>query len=357
MKTQAAVRSRPLSSIPCSRRPHGPTRRFAKKRIAGGLLGLLLAVAPGAALAGPVPLKADEGVKTPAHQQNVGKIVFSKSKIVAGKEKAGQFERAFKLTDSIYWRAYAARSAANAARAEGKECNPNGGVSDGVYVFYDLLVDGEKVGFNAGERLEGAAFEKRTTWSEDSSLTGKAAGSATTVGNSFAGVIEEDLKPGKHTIQLSAWVKCTRESFSTKPVATGELTLEVSANALATATAKAPVALPTPRKRDPKLEALAVAAANEYYKERQSSRRARKAVLIDDWTFERNEATGVVVSRTINTALVYREGEACRFYEVEFRQDAAGGGRFGSTYLANGTGLVGTEGLTGDTDIACSKVK
>lgn len=326
-------------------------------KISNALLGLTLAMAPALALAGSSSSKAAEGGMTPAHQQNVGKIVFSKSKIVSGKETPGQFEKAFKLTDPIYWRAYAASSARDTARAQGRDCNPGGGTSDGVYVFYDLLVDGEKVGFNAGERLEGAAFEKRTTWSEDGSLTGKATPGSTTVATNFAGVIEEDLKPGKHTIQLTAWFKCVRESFSTRPVATGTFTLDVSEGALSKATAAAPVALPKARKRDEKLGKQAVAAANDYYKEKRSSRRARKVVFIDDWTIERNEATGVVVSRTINSALVYKDSEGCHFYEVEFRQDAAGGGRFGSTYLANGTGLVGTEGLTEDTAIDCSKVK
>ncbi len=327
------------------------------KKIGNIVCGLALTMTPGIALAGSIALKADDGVKTPAHQQNVGKIAFSKSKISSGHEKPGQFEKTFKLTDPIYWRAYAASSPANAARAEGKECNPNGSVDDGVYVFYDLLVDGQKVGFNAGERLEGNAFEKRTSWSDDMSLTSKKTSGGTNVASSFAGVIEEDLKPGKHTVQLSAYVKCTRESFRTKPVATGEFSIDVSGQALAAATAAPPTTLPSPKMRDPKLAAQAVAAANAYYKEYSSARRALKAIFVEDWSFEKNELTGRVLSRTVNTSLVYKDGEGCHFYEVEFRQDAAGGGKFGSTYLVSGTGIVGREGLTEDKPIECAKAK
>jgi hypothetical protein len=115
--------------------------------------------------------------------------------------------------------------------------------------------------------------------------------------------------------------------------------------------------LPAPARRDPKLEAQAVAAANSYYREKRSSRHALKVVLVEDWSIERNEATGRVISRTVNSQLAYKDERGCHFYEVEFRQDAMGGGRFAPVYLANGTGMVGTEGLTEDTDIACTKVK
>jgi hypothetical protein len=70
--------------------------------------------------------------------------------------------------------------------------------------------------------------------------------------------------------------------------------------------------------------------------------------ITSDWAVVRNELTGIIVGRVIDTAVafMYKDG-TCRWETVGFRQDAQGGGVYGETYF-NGTG-------DGE-DIACPNV-
>jgi hypothetical protein len=308
---------------------------------------------PVVALAGQtLAPKPDDGVRPGFHQKNAGKIVFSTVPITPGKEDPGKLVTSFKLGQPIYWRVYSERSAANQARGDGHECR-----FDEAPPARSFLVelDGKALTGTfptfAGTKVSKKEWNSETSWSESHALNAPVDTHEISFNADFVARVVGDLSPGTHKLVMKAVAECVGEKprYISKPMAVGSITIEVSPEAVAAVTA--PQAdLPAAGRKDPKLAAQAIKIMNAYWKQHGSDRRAVKAVIVDkDWSLERNELTGIVIARSIDTVVAYKDDKGCHFYSVRLRQDASGQRGFGDSYL-------GSEGAA-EEDIACTKVK
>ena len=318
------------------------------------IMHALAVFVPVVALAGQtVAPKPDDGVRPGFHQKNAGTIVFSTVPITPGKEDPGKLVTSFKLGQPIYWRVYAERSAANQARSDGHECRFD---TDGPPARSFLVeLDGHALTGTfptfAGTKVSKKQWEGETSWSESHALNAPVDTHEISFNSDFVARVVGDLSPGTHKLVIKAVAECVDEKprYISKPIAVGSITVEVSAEAVAAATA--PQAdLPAAGRKDPKLASQTIKIVNANWKQLGSDQRAVKAVIVDkDWSLERNELTGIVIARSIDTVVAYKDDKGCHFYSVRLRQDASGRSAFGDSYL-------GSEGASVE-DIACTKVK
>jgi hypothetical protein len=292
-------------------------------------------------------------VQALAGQEDAGKILFSTAPIGLGKNKPGKLATSFKFGQPIYWRVYAERSGAGQASLEGRECSFDREVSPARAFIVEL--DGRVLNKSyptfMGTKISKKEWNTETSWSEPHGFNAPVDTHEISFNADFVGRVAGDLTPGTHQLVIKAVVECDdeRPRFISKPMAEGKLTLEVTAANVASATAPQ-ASLPAAARKDPKISSEAIKIMNSYWKQHGSSQRALKAVIVDkDWTLERNDLTGIVIARSIDTALAYQKDDGCHFYSVRLRQDAEGKRGFGETYL-------GSEGAS-DEDIACAKVK
>lgn len=294
----------------------------------------------------PLPLKPENGPSSPTHLKNLNKIVFSKSlsALDPGREQPAQFATTFKLSDPIFFRVYLDHSMGNRARQEGTECAAGGSVHEDYLFKADT---GDSIVSKA--RVNDELFYKWTTWRDGAPLT-VMKDNEDSMSKDFLSLVRS-LPPGAHKISMTLSARCSTSvdrTFESKPLASGELTLVIDAATQAAVTAPK-TKMPKPGKNDPAFSALATSLAN---KEWAGSRKALKTVIKDnDWVIERNELTGIVISRSLDTVVAYKKGEACFLYGVRFRQDAQQKrGSFGQAYFAS-------EEMGDGEPIACANVK
>ena len=90
------------------------------------------------------------------------------------------------------------------------------------------------------------------------------------------------------------------------------------------------VELPTPRMRNAQLEATMLRLANAHF----SGIKVEKVFIMDsDWRIQRN-AVGIILRRTLNTAIVVKESNG-KYYlrDLSFEQPYSGGGGYGATQV------------------------
>jgi hypothetical protein len=286
---------------------------------------LLVTCVPGVALADGLPLMPDAGLKSEVHRKYVGKIAFSTAPILAQ------------------------RSAANQARMQGHECEIDGPLS--VMRAYAAEVDGVAMdSLLSVVDLSESEFATATTWTESTALNASGPRDANSLNVNFVWGLAKNLSPGTHKIVLTAKLKCTEGTkFVSAPMAVGSFTLEIGTGDIAGMT-KPLASMPKAARKDPALTTQGTKLMTAIWKRASSSRVALKTIIVDDeWTIERNQATGAVLSRSIDTVVAYKDKDGCHFYGVRLRQDATSKGRFGETYF-------GAEDLDRE-DIACEKVR
>jgi hypothetical protein len=308
----------------------------------------LLACTSAVASADGPPSQPDDGVTSEAHRKHVGKIVFSTKPIVAGKEDASQFTTTFKGSQPIYWRAYAARSAANQARSQGEECDSKR--PGNVLRAYAAEVDGVAMdSLLSVVDLSAKEFASATTWSEPTALNASGARDVISLNTNFVWGLAKNLTPGKHEIVLTAKLKCVGSTkFVSAPMAVGSFTLDVGGADVAAMT-KPTAGLPRAARTDAALSATGTKLMNAIWKRASSSRRAVKTIIVDaDWTIEHHKVTGAVISRSIDTVVAYKDKDGCHYQGIRLRQDSSSKGKFGETYF-------GGEDLERE-DIACEKL-
>ena len=189
---------------------------FNRRVSAFPLLALAVAMVPSARA------RADQGMTSPAHSENVGKIVFSSEVIAFRKEEPGAFKREFSAAGTIHGRVYLARSVANT------EVHLGSSVSKGARDFEVRLFVGDtekKFAFDVFYRgaLAPDAAEMWTTWRLDlSPRPDDKLADARIVANWAKSV--NSLAPGRHTVRVEIWVT-QGQMRSDAPVAAGKFEL------------------------------------------------------------------------------------------------------------------------------------
>jgi hypothetical protein len=210
--------------------PYSPERRFLKstrKSRLGTMRKLILILTIGLfALA-----NADQGMTSPTHSDNVGKIVFSSEEIKFKNEDAGKLKTVFKLGDPIYGRMYFQQSLANTPlfHTQGGEAYRDSH-RDGSWKLL-LSVDGENQGIRFGNFAQGKVDEKAekewTTWQINLAPDQAKLGEKNIVDAWIK--VAARLKPGKHTIKLS--FQATLGQYESKPMAVGSFDIVVAEGA------------------------------------------------------------------------------------------------------------------------------
>lgn len=110
----------------------------------------------------------------------------------------------------------------------------------------------------------------------------------------------------------------------------------------------ADVRMPKAAKTDASLAASMKKAFMAHYGDQDVVEVTRVVITGSDWTVQRNEWTGIILSRTIDASVAYKRIDGqCRFEDAGFKQDSQGGGKWGPTYW-NGVG--------DNDEIACKNV-
>ncbi|GAB4039463.1 hypothetical protein [Spirosoma gilvum] len=284
------------------------------------------------------------------HRQHAGQILFSKSPIVVGKEKADQFATAFTSKDHIYAVAYLKGTIQELAEG-------NLGAS------YRYYVDG-----NMKDRID---FKHNK---EDM------------VKSVYAIEILPEPNQANHAIDAPGWAEAlailSPRSHQLKvefispgtfgdPLASGEITLDLSGMnpdelrknaALAAQHARSTYVNPTEipddfkkvsgRFQDPALSAANLTAAIE----RDWKVKVLKLVVEPDgtdWHIDKNEL-GLPTKKVTNghAHVLYKDNLGCHFVRhLGFRRDYAGGGTYGPVVAGNGYGTSEAG------DLNCDKIK
>jgi hypothetical protein len=202
-----------------------------------------------------------------------------------------------------------------------------------------------------GEVVSKGEWASEKNWTEKAALNAPIKSGTVSFNADFVTAVVPDLRPGRHAIKIAALISCPDlwPRYLSRPMAEGTFTVDVGPADVAAITAPQDD-LPAAVRKDAKLAAEAVKITNQHWKVTGTPMHALKAVIVEpDWQVERNQLTGIVISRSIDTVVAYKDDKGCHFYGVRLRQDAQGSGRFGSSYF-------GSEDA-GETDIACAKVK
>lgn len=188
-------------------------------------------------------LAQDQGITSPTHRENVGKVVFANhaSALAFKKEQPSQFSNTFKASETIYARVYAAKALINTPINGEIEYNP--------ILTYDLYVDGKQVGFKRGFGMyRHIAKDKRTYYIQEAGAGTPAVmnwtcwqhyllpdlndpelkyGSRNIAARAFALALL-DATPGQHEIRLDVYATGTEGGRSAQ-IATGSFNLSLTA--------------------------------------------------------------------------------------------------------------------------------
>lgn len=270
-----------------------------------------------AAAQGPQPVK-DEGVTSPVHEANVGRIVFAtSSQSFVIPEKTDTFKTSFAAGEGVYPNAYLPRSFENAFREQGVQCGRNQQHVWRAWVDGTELAPGEELGFFS---KPGDAWQTDTTirigvpLTQSRAMKGELAHALWARGAS-------QLTPGEHTVRLALSGVCDDVSGQrvalARPLAEGEVSFEVPA--AAAPTGKLPPAALT----DAKLSGDMAAVMKAKW---PGDEILNVVITQPKWTVEVHKLSGLPLSRTIGTAVAVRQQSGCAYFDVTFIQTTSDGG-------------------------------
>ncbi len=244
-------------------------------------------------------LIATDPYSSPAHDKNVGKIVFSDQKILAENTNETLFKSTFKIDDPIYGRVYTKTSIKNYALYRNGDVTSSAKVNDKSYLYIKIFIDGVDQSFLFANDDNGGKYETWNSWQIFVSARGDDAK------NNKATVVEafNKLSPGNHKIKLQCFGGENNIDYTIQPIAEGEFTLNVEAGKAMKigknwAFYKAAMT-------NPALDKQIVDAINKYASSQGWKETFSKAKITDaDWYVTKAEWTGIPLYRTIN-AIVY----------------------------------------------------
>lgn len=266
-------------------------------------------------------------VVSPAHTRHMGKIVFAlhEEDLVTGQEKEAAFVTShtydhFLITAApLYARAYMPISIENGIRHMGPDAlfgNARLKVYvDGTLAFatdFDRMRESEK---------EASTFDFTMKSDRGGGLPLDAA----------VDQVKEKLTVGQHQVRVE--VMPTSGGQDGEVLASGDLTLTVKPKP---ARELSPTCLPAAGMKDPALEAKIMAAFNaKGWDEKFKSAR----ISGTEWFYTRNQLTGIIIKRSLNTVVAATLNGECRYQSLTFSQNAADKG-YQSTMYIDGIGDV-----------------
>ncbi|MCH2229238.1 MAG: hypothetical protein MK105_02745 [Crocinitomicaceae bacterium] len=180
-------------------------------------------------------------------------------------------------------------------------------------VRYKVYIDGKEF-YQTGELL----YNKNPEELYEEALTTKVSflfGSRSI----FYTKVIENLTIGKHALKIEILIG-QDEKYS-KVLASGEVTLNLTQNAIVKLLKNEDFCFPKSGRIDPSLEAKMLKKFNEKGWKEQ----AKKVIILDkDWTIVRNNYTGVIIKRTINALIVSTIDGACVKEDFTFIQEHNG---------------------------------
>lgn len=157
----------------------------------------------------------------------------------------------------------------------------------------------------------------------------------------------EDIAPGKHQVKIEIFIANSGKpkTFSKEPVASGEITMNVTPAAIAKVMNSDEICFKPAGMRNASLEAQMV----RLHKEKGWKEVAKKAIIIDKtWNISKNKYTGLILKRWVDVVIVSTRDGECIKQVFSFSQDYAGGGNYSGTYL---------DGIGSQDTISCKCLK
>lgn len=271
-----------------------------------------------AALRADFDKQMEKVYSSPWHKQNAGKVLLAASLPEARKEAPAMFKRSFKAGEPIYGIAY----------FRGAAGELSGDVGQTVAVMVHLKV-GDKDLDSAGYFIAPDAAPYKEAWANFEVMPKDPAqvrelNVAADLSKALAG-----LEQGKHTVAIAVSVM-NNDNSKGQTVAEGSFEYDASAGQTAASAIAAKLAdrvldearMPEAAMKDPKLEKLMLAAAakNEF------GDVPLRVVIIDDaFAYKKAALTGVILSRTIHTAVATKGKDGtCMVRYIQMTQQAVG---------------------------------
>lgn len=282
-----------------------------------------------------VETKADQGILGDLHKANIGSLVFATREIPMRSDESFPNTTEVSLADSVWARAYFAKSPANTYAVKGKECP--------VAREWKLRVrvDGGEPVVLDGDKWKDKDWDSKTTLIprsvEDKWLWGERKVSypaeAQTADMKLA-LIFHGLANGDHDLAFDLRVSCKEtadDKESSKTLAKGLLKVKIDDEGKKKLADKVgPYIAANAMVDEAEVTRLRKAATKQF----ADGKLVEFRVLEEDWRLKRNDA-GVPRHRQILAAVVLDRLGKCEVFGTEIKEEAMGGSSFGASTFAD----------------------
>jgi hypothetical protein len=236
---------------------------------------------------------------SPLHDKYVGKLVFSNQQLTPENTKEALFKNNFAIEEAIYARVYIASAVKNYVLYSGNGTGSTGWDNPYGECSLKYSVDDKDTMYILKNFKRNDNSRSWISWQYFISARGE---NAEFNEERFVKHMNS-LSDGEHTIRFKLWAGGVIDRWSIEPIATGEIKLNKLPGkkmSLGRGWGLYKAAMSNPALEKEMVEVMKNKAARDGWKETFS-----KAKILDkDWTTNRNQYTGIILSRTIN-ATVY----------------------------------------------------
>jgi len=270
----------------------------------------------------PTSGRADQGITSPTHRANVGKIVFSKAEIPFRKEDPNKLETTFRATDTVYGRVYLAKAVNNTTlHLSGKTAKATEGRYE-VKVFVNGKNKAMRFGVFRQQKLKAKSANQWTSWRfEPHPVAGyKYADKQDTT--RWAKIINT-MPPGTHKVRVEIHV-VEGQWRSKGPVAAGEISIIKKKGDRLGGGGKFPVDAYNGGDKAALKKAIRKALLDS--RTAKSAKEIKDIALVTQWQEGRYRGT-LVKYRKITAAVLWADKNSdgfCRYVSYNFVKDAKG---------------------------------
>jgi hypothetical protein len=277
----------------------------------------------------------DQGITSPLHEKNVGKIVFTRSDTSLEALTEATFVNAFTLGERIYFRVYMKESGVRALRPLVDATVSANLIGNGARYAWRFSVDGKFIDPEVARWGTIGDWTKFTTWrgqflAEQANLPGTAA---------FREVLARAyskgwLKPGNHQIKVEVAPRLPMGDGKLEVlgpvVARGEFSLDVNPKSLRRENDLVCPIKPSAMK-DATLERSVLDLAKRTWNASGHSPVSAQ-ILNDQWQILRHPVSGIVTRRSIAAQILSKGAEFCTVQGYQYAQNHDGSGFRGGEF-------------------------
>lgn len=270
----------------------------------------------------------DDGISSPFHKKNVGKIVFSTSEVLKGEEKPSQISTQFTQSDPVYCRVYLPKSLVNSVRKLPSAITQDVGVIASRSLWkVEFVLDGKHRHSSTLGDLNAFSDDEKTKWTTFRGAMKADDGKFYLGLREYAAFVMKYLDyftEGEHTVQVNLTGYYQTEESKDGVIASGEFKLTVNGSMVDPNDGA--LCIPKAAILNAEAEGLATSAfSKEVLADGATAVPYKVKVMDRDWALERAEFTGRILRRSINVIIAYKTKDGkCVYARYVLKQEYAG---------------------------------